>query len=582
MSRDLFLDLAPHEMDVHFIFDSHGLKPYFALDSIRKEYDAWQTEGKPTATMQFDGDTWGICYDYDKMEALAPRSHPDYHLESVPQFRLYFVARDGLDDGERADRSQRVRGGTATIRPRWPDMRKTDGEPVRGVPNLGHPYIDVQVQASNIDHEKYHDLVKRLFGAFDINERYVGVPHEMSNVGDLAVYARVRRGVSDPLYAPDGPIARTHSVLEGGMSGYRSHSEDHRKIPGYHVATVLDDERTRDVLRGSRLGKEIKHYYPLNPEQFEPDEPLYHPKLEVSYQTSVTEETVRWSEIEDAVRELEETLYNYLEWADLPVRADGDVFVSDEYFKAGSESERNVRLHSCPLPEIEDEQEAAVMKLWGSMESSDRDLIDSLIADGGKPSRQELSDRTGWSYRTVRRFVQRCEDVVSASFDGVEIASKYQQDLLLERVRASERNFRKSVEDAVMKAADAASDRQRSRWSRVKQSYGLSVRDGDFRDEIKVRYRPSDREDEISMIQEIRNAARSRYNSLRGLAVTMTKWDGSTYRIPSLDAWKTPVPVQSRDRDPRTEWLADYLGCDPREATEDQRKEATRAYRNAH
>ena len=158
-------------MDVHLIFDSHGLSPYFALDRVRKDHDGWQTEGKPTRTMQFDGDSWALCYDYDKMEHVAPRDHESYQLESVPQFRIYFVAKDDLYRGDRADESQRVRGGTATIRPRWPDMAKPDGTPIRGVPNIGHPYIDVQIQASNIDHRLYHDLAKSLFGAFDINEK---------------------------------------------------------------------------------------------------------------------------------------------------------------------------------------------------------------------------------------------------------------------------------------------------------------------------------------------------------------------------------------------------------------------------
>jgi hypothetical protein len=365
------------------------------------------------------------------------------------------------------------------------------------------------------------------------------------------------------------------------MSGYRSHSEDHRKIPGYHVAAMLDDERTRQVLRGTTLGKEIKHYYPRNPHNFEPDEPLYHPKLEVSFQTSITEETLYWNDVDDAVRELEETLFAYLEWAGLPVCADEETFFSDAYFNAESESERNVRTHECPLPEIHDEQEAAVMRLWGKMNDSDRDLIDSLVTDGGKPSRGELADRTGWSYRTVRRFVERCEDVVTASMDGVEIASKYQQDLLIHRVRTAEENFRNSVEDAVLTAADAATDRAGDKWQRVKRRYGISLREDGLRDTIDVRYAPSDRDDKINTITEIRNAVIERYGSLRRFALTMTNPDGQRWECPNLDAWTVPVPkVSSRSK--REAWLREYLGCDPRDAEPEQRRAAISEYLATH
>jgi hypothetical protein len=582
MTREPFLRLTPHEMDVHFIFDSHNLKPYFALDSIRKEYDGWQTDGKPTETMHFDGDSWAMCYDYDKMEFVAPRPHPDYHLESVPQFRIYFVAKDELYRGERADQSVRVKGGTITVRPRWPNMEKPDGTPIRGVPNLGHPYIDVQVQASNIEHDRYHELVKSVFSAWDVNTRYVGTPHEMSNINDMAVYCRIRRSVSSPVYAPDGPIARTHGLIEGGQSGYREHTEDHRKIPGYMVKTMIDADRVRELFRGHRLGKEVKHYYPKNPHNFEPDEPLFHPKLEVSYQTSLTDETLRWSEVDEAVGELEETVYNYLEWSGLPTRSSGDHFFSDTYFKAGREAERNVRLRECPLPEIEDEQEAAVMRLWGRMNDSDRDLIDSLVSDGGTPTREELSNRTGWSYRTVRRFVQRCEEVVSDTFDGLQIASKYEQSLLIERVNAAEQNFKNAVEDAVLTAAEAAEDKAASRWTKVKRRWGVTVREGELRDEIKIRHTPADRDEEITMLEEIRSAAKERFGSVRRLALTMTRHDGGTRRLRSLAEWIKPTAKTTNYNANKSlvEFMTDYLGKHPKDATERERYEANQAFKN--
>jgi hypothetical protein len=214
--------------------------------------------------MEWNGTEWALALDYDDQPLQTPNLD-EWEMDSTPLFRLYLVAKDDLWDGERADRSSRVRGGTITVRPRWPDMRTEDGTLVRGVPDLGGPYVDFQLQLSNVDHRRYRELLESVVSAWGINRRYVHDPHPASNVQDAAVYVRVRRGRSGPLFAPDGPIARTHGVLEGSQSGLRKHVEDHRRIPGYYVTTVLDASRVRDVLPGHVAGKEVKHYYPKDP-----------------------------------------------------------------------------------------------------------------------------------------------------------------------------------------------------------------------------------------------------------------------------------------------------------------------------
>ncbi|AUX10676.1 hypothetical protein AArcSl_3069 [Halalkaliarchaeum desulfuricum] len=506
MTVDEFVHCAPHEGDLHLIFRGHGLDPYFAMDRIRKDHDGWTTEGKPTATCEFDGDTWALCYDYDTDNPLDPWENPDYTLETVPEFRFYFVAKDELYEGERADMSKRVRGGTITVRPRWPGMT-ADGDPVRGVPNLGGPYIDVQVQASNIDHDRYLSLAQHVIGAFGVNTKYLQEPHQVSNWNDAAVYVRLHRSQSGPLYAADGPLARIHQLLEGDREGYRKHVEDHRKLPGYYVTASVTDDRARELVPGHTLGKEAKHYYPNEPEQFEPDHPLYHPKLEVSYQTSLTEETVYWSDTEDLIRELEETVLNLLDWAELSVRG-GDPFVPDEYFTGADGDRRTRKLVDCPLPEIADAQEAAVMQLWGGAMESDRAVIDYLLSDGGTVSPEEAAEETGYSYRTIRKVVDRCESVINHTYGELELASKHQQQLLLKRVRAAEENFKSTIEDAAMTVAEAAADRARSAWSKVRQRYNISVKKNpaDCRKLLDVGYRPESPTEARKVIREIKLA----------------------------------------------------------------------------
>ena len=550
MAVDSFIECPPHEGDLHLVFAEHGLGPYFAMDRIRKDHDGWQTDGKPTRTMQFDGDQWALCYDYDTDNPLDPWDYHEYQLQTVPEFRFYFAAKDALYDGKKADQSSRVRGGTITVRPRWPGMT-ADGKRVRGVPNLGGPYIDVQIQASNIHHNLYHQLAIEVITAFDVNPKYLRTPHEMSNWNDAAVYVRLSRSESGPVYAADGPIARTHQLLEGDREGYRQHKEDHRKLPGYYVSTQISDQRAHDLVKGHHLGKEIKHYYPKYPENREPDDPLYHPKLEVSYQTKITEETVYWTDTEDMLRELEEMLLNTLEWSELSLRG-GKPFFPDEYFTAKDGRRRSRKLVDCPLPKIKDAQEAAVMSLWGSTVQSDKDVIGLLLSDGGKVSPADAAEKTGYSYRTIREVLKRCESVIRHTYGQIEIESKHQRDLLLSRVRAAEEGFRETIEDAVLTAAETATNRTRSKWSQVRRQYNITVDSdpSDCRKLVKVGYKPKDSYEAREVVQSIRAAYLATHNDRggsHGVHAVLRLVDGTKKRYKSLEA-KTIAPRKGSSR----------------------------------
>lgn len=174
---------------------------------------------------------------------------------------------------------------------------------------------------------------------------------------------RLLRSESGPLYAPDGPIARTHTLIQGDRSGYRKHVEDNTKLPGYYVTATIEGEKASDLIRGHDLGKELKHYYLKEPQAYGSDEAPYHPKFEVSYQTKHTDKTVRWTDLEATRRELEETVLNCLEWSGLAAKAESDLFMRDDPFWTVENTTESRKLVQCPLPEIENEQEYWIMQL---------------------------------------------------------------------------------------------------------------------------------------------------------------------------------------------------------------------------
>jgi len=569
-----FLKLAPHEGDVHLIYPDHELDPYYAMHSFLQDYEGWGTEGKPTRDVQFDGERWATAFDYDE-NALDPWENPDFRIESPRDFRFYFVAKDSPHySGETADSDPRVKGGTITVRPRWPDMT-SDGKMVRGVPDLGGPYIDVEIQASNIPHERYRELAQRVISAYPINSRYFDAEHvhPMSNVQDLAYYARLQRGESGAIFAADGPISRIHNVIQGDRSGYRSHTEDNRQIPGYYVTGRVTSAKAPEMVRGHELGKEIKHYYPENPHKFEPTEAPYHPKLEVALQTNITDETVYWEDLKESRRELEETALNVLEWSGYATSAESDLYVTFDPYWSVEDTHEARRIVSDPLPEIEDEQEAKVMSLWGDMTDADRDVTELLLSDGGRVQPKDAAEKTGNSYRTIRRVMDRMEDVIDHHYGEMEIVSKHVQQELLKRVRAAGDNFESAVGSAMMDLADAADDRLSSMWGRVRREYSITVRENaeDCRQLLKVGYKPADYREAMTMTRRIRMALNDAGKSLYGVAVEVRYQDGGTDTFRHLSRKNAAKTHQAERPDPEArEKLREIYGDDDAEEIEDE------------
>lgn len=105
-----------HEFDGHCHLVRDRLKPYYALTDARKNHD-WTNEGEPSGTFESGGEALRVCLDHDD-QPLLPWDDPSYKLKTAYLDRLYFVCEDETYDGERADQSQRVTGGTIMFRTR--------------------------------------------------------------------------------------------------------------------------------------------------------------------------------------------------------------------------------------------------------------------------------------------------------------------------------------------------------------------------------------------------------------------------------------------------------------------------------
>ncbi|WP_436343117.1 DUF7845 domain-containing protein [Natronorubrum sp. FCH18a] len=588
MSARKFLRFQCHEFDGHFHLVRDGLKPYYALTDVRKDHD-WSNEGKPSGTFESGDETWHVCLDYDE-QPILPWDDPSYKLETAYLYRLYFVCEDETYDGERADQSQRVKGGTITFRPRWPDMKRRakadtddDGQwtgpvkDVNGYMDLGVPYIDAQVQGSNIEFDRYPSLLADAAATFGIPRRYFDEFYQTSTIVDAAVYVRLQRSKSGPIYAADGPIARMHSLLESDRSGFRKHVEDNRDRPGDYVTSVVDDRRAGKIIRGHEIGKEVKHYYMKDPDNYDPDEFGWHPKLEVGYQTSVTDRTVYWErddrelDCEDLRRELEELLVNLLDWGGFDETGgggDSGSYQEDAYFDPDDRERRSLKLVDCPLPEIESEQEAAVMRLWGDMNPSDEALVGTLLTDGGEISPQDAADKTGYCYDTILRAVDRLEGFIEHTYGELAIESDYAAQSMLKRVRSAEEQFRRSIGSTVIQVADDAQNVETDALDRFVRNYdvGIDENRNDCRALLKPRYIASDKDDAKNLAREAHVALLERHGNSCGFQMRVELADGTIKRFRDLEqGWAGAAWDYEAARRKREQQLERQAGADGRD-----------------
>ncbi|PYZ03012.1 hypothetical protein C8039_12070 [Halogeometricum sp. wsp3] len=61
----------------------------------------------------------------------------------------------------------------------------------------------------------------------------------------------------------------------------------------------------------------------------------------------------------------------------------------------------------------------------------------------------------------------------------MELSSKKIQQELLMRVRAAGDRFEQAIGSATMELADAAEERSRSRWARIRREYAITETDAD-------------------------------------------------------------------------------------------------------
>lgn len=466
-----YIDPATHEVDGNLIFTDAGLSPYYGLHSVTEESDY----GDPVeGEFSRSGEMWEISL-RPRSSNLAPRDDPSFEFSKVKEFNLS-IRPKGTESNEQ-------RKAEFHIAPRWPDLKSTGDSPNPNTPDLLG--VNVNFKGSNLSLGHYPALLREAMSAVSINADCFTDPHEYSNVTRYALYVRVADEKSGTVIGRDGTFERIWEQVGTGDGKFRELREDDRGTQGYFHQLKMDSGGSETLFPDHVLGKQLKHYHPKHVRSEETrtdsDDPLAHPKVEVCFLKRLSDRnaapwvtgggSIRWSEREKLIREVDETLINVLSWSGLMVRADTRTYVEDTHF-TGQETERELSVIEDPLPEIKREQDAALVNALNGVGTGNPNLNESdtevlrVMADGGQPQDVDtLAGAIGISTRSIYRIVERMDGVLSVDNGTVSFASEYLQ--------SKARYGYQATTDALEKATKDQEDT--SAWGKFIDAYGPAV-----------------------------------------------------------------------------------------------------------
>ncbi|CCC41967.1 DUF7845 domain-containing protein [Haloquadratum walsbyi] len=519
-----------HEFTANFNYDN-GLDAWLACDSVVKQHDgSYETETEAL------GETWDVTLYYQDSSILPPRdgttpNGTKIEHDQIREFRIRVEAQDEL--GEKK--------ANYHIRPRWRRMRVETDEGDQhelSIPRTlvnEHDAMNVRVSGSNIDFCDYGDLLMCAASSLGVSAHHFreSYRHETSNVQDAAKYVRVHEDVSGPVHARTGPLVSLAHVLENDREGYRKlvqndTNERGRQLAGYYHTATLGPQRVREVFPDHALPVECKHYYAREAHSRPDSDALAHPKVEVAYQTSRTDDTLHLTDenLAQLDEELTEWLYAILADAGLDLRANENVYVEDEYFSVENAT-TTASVVDLDLTEVRHEQESVVYKhLADGMAPTDQECLNVLVSDGGAVSPQDLAESTGRHEDTVYNSLARMNDLVTHTYGEVSLKSTYTSELVadaLDQAQQAVDNAAKTAADAVH-ASKRGLDNATSAFVAWCERYGVNYNDNGDGMIIDL--------GRVDSIKEVRNILRSgfdRWCKMKRDAITFksakVKWE---------------------------------------------------------
>jgi len=476
---------AAHEIRGYLTYTDHDDAPYWQLGKIIQAFDGGVKIDDPDGiTIELDGETWSVSVGYH-VGGLEPRpsDKPDGNL------REYNITAHGENE----------RKLPLLVQPRldWGPARRPQSVPA----DLGLA-TNVKLQNTvNLEPDEIEELIPRIMRAIAKEagvhwnpDYFTGTPHEYSSVTQYERYVRVRRNFAQKVVRTDGIFHRLFYLLADQEGSKIVFSADNTEVVGYNHQLRLPTRAVSEMFPdGTRHGMQLKHYHPKHVrKEDDGDDPLYHPKIGALFKTGLNDGAIPWHQIDQLGQELEETVMNVLEWADVPTKGD-TAFITDWHFDASERSDRQVAFFDDPTPEIDADQDSVLISTLTRLSDRDRDVLENVARADGGTAVGEITDETDWSTSTVYRALRKLGSLLendngNVSFISAKIRDRVRDlvDQLDETVEATTR----IIEDT-LQVNPRDLERKGRAWQNWLTRYGAEVvRDGDSpRENAKIRIR---------------------------------------------------------------------------------------------
>ncbi|ELY52789.1 helix-turn-helix transcriptional regulator [Natronolimnohabitans innermongolicus] len=476
---------AAHELRGYLTYTDYGDSPYWQWGKVVSAFNG----GRKDINIDIDNERWVVSVGYQE-GGLEPR--PSDAVDG--NLREYRVTAHG----------EKERKLPLLIQPRldWSSDRRPQSVPA----DLGLATNVKLEQCVNLDPEEIEELIPRVLrtiakkaGVDWHPEYFTGTPHEYSRVTQYERYLRADREYARKIVRSDGIFHRLFHLLADQEGSKIVYSADNRDVVGYNHQLRLPTRAVSEMFPdGTRHGLQLKHYHPEHVRKGDTGDdgeldPLYHPKLGALFKKGLNDGAHPWHEIDDLTQELEETLINVLEWADVPTKGSTS-FVSDWHFDATERSEYEIALFDDPTPAVEADQESVLITTMTRLSDRDQDVLERVArTDGGQAQVGEIADDTEWSTSTVYRALRKLGDLLENENGNVSFISAKIRD----RVRELVEQLDETVEATTRIIEDTLDvdphdlERKGRAWQNWLTRYGAElVRDGEQpTEDAKIRIR---------------------------------------------------------------------------------------------
>lgn len=422
-----------HGLGANLLFDEHELAPYWGLVSVFEPEISDNLEPIDALGETFELETSRFW----KGKIQNPQSEEG----GLYEYKLALWSAD--DPG--------AKGADFTFRPGYPNaVHSETGETIGGLPDDCPESIRVQIEASNLDPDEVIELLQALADAIDLNPQYFETPADWSSIYKLETYLRVERAVATDSLTGAGALLEQLAAFGNG-DGKGVHKWDHQDITGYYEHVALDPGTWSDMIPEQRLAKYLKCYQPEHVrDDQDSDDPLVHHKLESRYWSDYGQESLSWSDVDDHVSELRQTVLSALDWVGVSLDPDAPHFVADEYFD-GAALQNEIEIVPNPLEELREQTVGDARDQLvdpGATESQFR-VLDAVADGGSEIDYQSVADEAGVSESTVYRAAEQFDDILKLSNGSIEWVDDHVRDVVgsvLDRFEATKQNVERAIE----------------------------------------------------------------------------------------------------------------------------------------